>query len=211
MRFVKAADGEKMIKIWLRTVIVLTLAAILAGCVLLRPIDLRLEALSVGNVAADGSLLKFAHEAVTGDPARARFLKVSVSSETDLVQFAKSHGYHVGYSFHVCDARTLEMRDEIYSPADLQVGDRWLDGANYSALASLESMRGIDRRITYLAILPLDSPEMRSLVGNRGDLYRPSQSSADICLRVRGGSMVGGSFESRPIAIAREQVVRAIR
>jgi hypothetical protein len=195
------------------------LAITLGSCSTIAPKDLRFESLAVVTLQDEPQLLNLKLKDVHRDPEKIRLLKFTLSSETDIVQFAKKNGFNVGYFTYLCDKKS-NTESEIYSSAYLRVDGKSIGGAAYFEQPNLDNLRRPDGRISYYAVLPLDGKEIRSAFSEpqsqsdktKIELYDFQRHTSDVCIQLRGGAMwLGGSFTSNVVVIPRDAMSKVLR
>lgn len=207
-------DFHSNIKLLFFFVLILTLAS----CQITTPADLQLESLSIVRIADEPQLLPWLNANEKIDRNKIKVLKVAFSSETDIVKFAKSNKYHVGYKAYLCDNKN--MKTEIYSPAYLRAGNESLGDAIYLSRSDLENLRGGNGRITYFAVIALAGVEINSVypkpVMTSDSSYLPiydyQKHISDICIQLSGGAMwVGSTFSSNVFVVPRTAILKTLR
>jgi len=131
-------------------------------------------------------------------------LRITFSSAVDLIDLAKSKTYTMGGDATYCDVRrgatTIVGGGFVYSSGRAVRPD-------YGSIPAHSQKSGA--RINYQLYLPLSRPPVAD-----GTLKSPafdlSQDERDICISIRGGNMLWGSFKSNVFVVPKAAIAASL-
>ena len=193
-------------------VAILSAAIALAGCGILIPDvhDLRVVALRRSGIDGGAAVSGRTH----GQPGAAAVLILATGS--DLVLLSQRHGTTVDAEAWACDARPAaavgRQRLSVLSEVEDGNGPVAFRPERSPPPASPPTAAAAERRYSLLLFLERQRPRAPLGAGDADsypayDLLREPQ---DICLRLRGGSMLGGTWSSNTVRITADELRAAL-
>lgn len=188
----------------------------LVACHTLEPSDMRLEMLNIVRLSDMPGLWSWAHQRNDIKPNEISLLKVTFSSELDLVKFAKTNSYNISYNLSACNAKGGLSGGGVFSIPYVRIAGESIGSGLGFGRPSLESRRE-NGRFNYEIFIPLHSDELSRIYGSglviseeKMPLYNYSRDRNDLCFELVGAKMwFGASFSSNVIRISHESILKA--
>lgn len=165
----------------------------------------------VGIERVDPLAVSALRDGVRGALVRTPAAAITVSTRTDLLRLHLRHGVTVRADASLCRTSRLEPDRSVYVDPRVRDAAGPLDGRAVPASSLPADLPG-DR--AYLVLLLLVETD-ESVVEGRGDGKTPAaydllREPQDICLRLRGGSMLGGTWSSNTVRITADELRAAL-
>lgn len=172
----------------------------LQSCALSPGPDLHGLKLSSVKVVSASDVVGFLLLAKKAPPDK-RFLDVHLSAERDLIKYAKQYEYNILNETSLCREGQLDPSKQLQN-----------DSYVYDRLGVVEAVRKADDggqdQAGYDLYIAVQSVPLASGQVFEYNLQRDPQ---DVCVRLRGGNMLGDSFTSNTIVIPKAVIAEAMR
>lgn len=138
-------------------------------------------------------------------PPAIKILKISFSSDIDLVELARQNQYHVGRRASICNGEAFDKAQDLAGDSGVYDRSGYVDAYREIASPVVEKHPPYEYYI-YINLEPIWKNKRDS---DRID-YDLKEHPADVCIEVRGGVMFGGFFAANTLRISKWKLARAI-
>jgi len=150
---------------------------------------------------------------------REPLLVVSVAASRNLLRLSAAHELNLGTEVSTCpfEARPGLRYDPYLYVQDIEANKlTWDKGNSKSVGVEIDAYDSlsVDRTYSILILQKFDSSRYAQKVDVKGPLVRIYDLTAnpqDICIKIRGFSMLGYGFESTILTVPKEQIIRALQ